>query len=345
MPHLEPALDALTHAAAVCRHIQVRLDDVRSMTKDDRSPVTIADFASQAVIAAMLREHLGAIVLVAEESADFLREPAHAAHLAAVVSALHDSGAWTNATPDDVLEAIDLGAGDPRGPLARADGFWTLDPVDGTKGFLRNEQYAISLAYIDAQGPALGVLRCPILRSSPEGEVPRLCEAEGAARQPSASALGCLFHATRHQGAMQQSELLETIIEIDIHHPDLAPGVLPRIAESVESAHSDQTWSARIAAALGATAPPLRIDSQAKYAVVARAEADLYLRLPTKPGYVERIWDHAAGALIAQEAGCLVSDVDGRPLDFSQGRGLANNRGIICAPPALHAQVLLATRA
>ena len=54
------------------------------------------------------------------------------------------------------------------------------------------------------------------------------------------------------------------------------------------------------------------MDSQAKYAVVARGEADIYLRLPTRADYREKIWDHAAGALIVTEAGGVVSDLDGQ---------------------------------
>jgi hypothetical protein len=35
----------------VCRQVQAALDEVRSITKDDKSPVTVADFASQAIVA------------------------------------------------------------------------------------------------------------------------------------------------------------------------------------------------------------------------------------------------------------------------------------------------------
>src|SRR5690606_2261562 len=76
-----------------------------------------------------------------------------------------------------------------------------------------------------------------------------------------------------------------------------------RFYESVESSHSDQGQSARVANLLGITAEPVRMDSQAKYAAVARGEASIYLRLPTRPDYRECIWDHAAGAIVVEEAG------------------------------------------
>ena len=118
-----------------------------------------------------------------------------------------------------------------------------------------------------------------------------------------------------------------------------------RFCESVESGHSAQGDSAAVAARLGITAPPLRMDSQAKYAVVARGEADIYLRLPTRADYREKIWDHAAGALIVAEAGGVVTDIAGRPLEFNHGRELTANRGVIVTNGRLHAQVIEAVRA
>lgn len=38
-----------------------------------------------------------------------------------------------------------------------------------------------------------------------------------------------------------------------------------RFMESYESRHSDHSFTARLGAAVGITAPPLRLDSQAKY--------------------------------------------------------------------------------
>ena len=69
--------------------------------------------------------------------------------------------------------------------------------------------------------------------------------------------------------------------------------------------------------------------------VVSRGGADAYLRLPTKKDYREKIWDHAAGALVATEAGALVCDVAGRPLDFGCGRELSENRGVLAGHPEI----------
>ncbi|EGG99057.1 3'-phosphoadenosine 5'-phosphatase [gamma proteobacterium IMCC2047] len=114
----------------------------------------------------------------------------------------------------------------------------------------------------------------------------------------------------------------------------IASDIEARFCESVESGHSNQGESAQIAAILGITGEPYRIDSQCKYAAVARNDASIYLRLPTSETYREKIWDHAAGKLIVEAAGGKVTDVNGNALDFTLGRHLDNNKGIV-APAVL----------
>jgi len=121
---------------------------------------------------------------------------------------------------------------------------------------------------------------------------------------------------------------------------DLADPAGLRFCESVEAAHSSHSDAARIADRLGVTAAGVRIDSQVKYGVTARGEADAYLRLPKSASYVEKIWDHSAGALVVQEAGGRVSDIHGRELDFSQGYRLTRNKGVIVSNGKLHDAVL-----
>jgi len=87
----------------------------------------------------------------------------------------------------------------------------------------------------------------------------------------------------------------------------------------------------------------LRVDSQAKYAMVARGDAEIYLRLP-RGDYVENIWDHAAGMMLVEEAGGAVTDLTGKPLDFSHGPELSENRGIVATNGAFHERVIEAIR-
>jgi len=82
------------------------------------------------------------------------------------------------------------------------------------------------------------------------------------------------------------------------------------------------------------------MDSQCKYGVVARGESAIYLRLPRDELYRERIWDHAAGSLIVEEAGGRVTDARGRALDFSAGRTLDRNSGVVATNGLIHEAVL-----
>ncbi|MCZ6895339.1 MAG: 3'(2'),5'-bisphosphate nucleotidase [Gammaproteobacteria bacterium] len=318
--HLEVALDAVIAACRVTRYVQRELDRIGQHTKDDQSPVTVADYASQAVIATRMAEVFGTFSLVAEEDADALRAPGNASLRQAVTTAAQQ--AWDGARDDEVLDAIDLGNHD-----ASDASYWTLDPIDGTKGFLRGGQYAVSLALIESGEVVLGILGCPNLSA----------DFERPFDDPDPH--GCIFYASAAHGSWTL--------------PADAPGASPdsmmpqparevaqmRICESVEAAHSRLDDTARIVKFLGAAGRPMRLDSQCKYAVVARGQADAYLRFSTGRGYVEKIWDHAAGKIVAEEAGVIVTDVDARPLDFSKGAGLTANRGIICAATKFHAPI------
>lgn len=297
------AIKAVTEAARVCRAVQSEISP-ETLAKKDKSPVTVADFASQALVCRMLREHFPNDPVVAEEDSAELRDDANAAIRAAV--ARHVQAACADASPSAICDWIDHG-----GATSGGRRFWTLDPIDGTKGFLRKEQYAIALALIVDGQIVVGALACPNLGASAQ------CSGDG----------GTIFIAVRGEGAFA----------VDAHHgaetpirvSDCAEGHAARFCESVESGHSAHGDSERIAERLGITRPSVRMDSQAKYGIVARGEAELYLRMPTRADYREKIWDHAAGVLVVEEAGGKVADIDGKLLDFTLGRELAANRGVV----------------
>jgi HAL2 family 3'(2'),5'-bisphosphate nucleotidase len=335
---LEAARHAVVDAARVTRHVQQRLSAFRSMLKPDDSPVSVADFAAQAVIAHRLGEQLGMIVMVGEESAAEL-EAMLSAGDSAVPEQVLDAVrvVWPQATMEKVLTSIDVGADEPP---AHGAPFWTLDPIDGTKGFLRGQQYAISLAWIEGGEVTIGALGCPNL---PIDHARALDESDD---------VGSLYLTTIGNGVLE-SRCAASGSPRALRRPKHDPGRGVRITASVEKAHSSEgatsdvmRWMASHAPpGHGGIASPVRIDSQAKYAVVARGQADAYLRLPVRRSYEEKIWDHAAGALVAMEAGVRVTDMLGLPLDFSLGSTLARNRGIVCAPPEVHARLMEAISA
>ena len=316
------ALEAVRRASRLTRAVQATLRASGTLTKGDRSPVTVADFGAQAVVSATLAAAFPHIPLVGEEDAAELRRPENAALADRVTAHVQPV---LEMDRDEVLQAIDRGthAGGPEGA------FWVLDPIDGTKGFLRGEQYAVALGLVVDGEVVAAVLGCPNLPADLSA--------------PDAGPRGALLSAVRGEGTRLHPLQGEASSPAAVDRVDAIADIV--LVESVEKAHSDQSWSAQVAARMGITAAPVRIDSQCKYAVVARGDAGLYLRLPTRPGYVERIWDHAAGSLVVTEAGGRVTDVDGAPLDFSRGRGLERNRGIIASAGVGHDEALAAVRA
>lgn len=317
---LDWAIDAVRQAAAICRNVQRQITpDI--MEKKDRSPVTIADFASQAAICRHLLAVASGDDIVAEEDATELRKPESAPFVARIENELRRVG--IEPAGEDLWNWID------RGTSTGGDGrFWTLDPIDGTKGFISGRQYAIALALIVDGRIEVGVLGCPNLAVSPEQNEPA----------------GVLLTAIRGAGAMIVP-LDEDVMPAKITVSATQSPAEARFCESAESGHSSHSRSAQITERLNITRPALRLDSQAKYAEVARGAADIYFRLPTRKGYVEKIWDHAGGVLIVEEAGGVVTDIDGKPLEFQHGIGLSSNRGVLVTNGRFHEQVLEAVAA
>jgi 3'(2'), 5'-bisphosphate nucleotidase len=256
---------------------------------------------------------------MAEESLDEVDRLGGDALVERVVRALQDAGLALsrNEVRDTLAAGIDAGGADGE--------CWALDPLDGTKGYLRGGQFAIAVGLLRDGVPVAGAVAAPRL----------------AVRSTDAGA-GVVFLAAAGQGAWQE-ELLAASggARTPVRARPWSRGDAIRLGGSVERAHSASDALEAAASALGPVVP-VRVDSQAKYALVARGDADAYVRRSPSPGYRECAWDHVAGALVAREAGCTVTDVHGRPMDFGGGRRLAASEGVLCAAPGLHAALLAA---
>lgn len=294
----------------------------KSLTKSDSSPVTVADFGVQAVVARRLRERFPQAVLVGEEDAAELRTPANDAVRAAV--AKHVGAILPGATEADVCRWIDEGSGAARGS------YWTLDPIDGTKGFLRGDQYALALAYIVDGQVMVGVLGCPNL--------------DETGRPAVGKTAGSLYWAVRGQGTFVRKA--GSTQDVRLNAAATVDPTRARLLASFESGHTDDDNLEKLRDELASTAPYVRMDSQAKYAVLASGGAELLFRLlsPKRPDYKEKIWDQAAGMLVVQEAGGKVTDLSGKPLDFSHGDSLSANRGVLASNGPLHDLALAAVK-
>jgi 3'(2'), 5'-bisphosphate nucleotidase len=326
------AVETVRSAVRICREVQAEIAPGH-WNKDDRTPVTVADLAVQAVVSAALEKRFPIDPLMAEEGSSQLRDPSWAELLASVTAHV---GHVLPACPaqSQVLDWIERG----QQTIDPARRYWVLDPVDGTKGFLRKEQYAIALALVERGEVLLGVVACPNL---PSAIGPPDAVKSDAARS---SWLGQLYAAVKGQGAeridLGPADAIRS--RQAIHVAVSGDPALARWCERVESSDKNHDLTAQVVERIGIRTPPDRLDSQAKYAVVARGDASLYLRHSLNRDYREKVWDHAAGVLITQEAGGRVTDVTGKPLDFSQGRELSANQGIVATNGLLHDRVLAA---
>jgi 3'(2'), 5'-bisphosphate nucleotidase len=305
----ETALKAVETASNICQNIQRSLIGEDILLKNDRSPVTIADYVSQAVVCRILKSVFPDIPVVGEENAVELLKEENRNLLEKINSFLPD---WTR---EEILDNINQGC-------AESDGFfWTLDPIDGTKGFMRRDQYAVALALIKNGRVILGVLGCPSFPNN-------------------GFASGLIFSAQKDQGAWERTLNSEKSIRLRISMKNGHEEI--HFLEGVESGHSDHVKHRKIADNIGRPAKISRYDSQVKYAMLSKSMADVYLRLPNPrtPGHREKIWDHAAGALIVTEAGGKVTDINGALLDFNTGKELKKNNGIVVTNGFIHDKIL-----
>jgi 3'(2'), 5'-bisphosphate nucleotidase len=225
-----------------------------------------------------------------------------------------------NLDSNGILDAIDRGRGTPGGR------FWTLDPVDGTQGFIRGHQYAVALALIVGGRVEIGILGCPELSLIDEKR----------------QSLGSVVFGVRNRGAFRSSLTGDEVTPLRVsacREPRKA-----RVLRSFEGEHIDLARFNRIIRVLEVETSPTLMDSQAKHAVIAAGQADLMIRVPSTQEFRDKIWDQAAGSIIVEEAGGRVSDLRGASLDFRTGRLLARNEGVIASNGHLHAEVLAAVR-
>ena len=172
-------------------------------------------------------------------------------------------------------------------------GMWTLDPIDGTKGFLRGGQYAVCLALLINARVKLGVIGCPNLPLIPSSSPSSYqCTSTSTSTNDDASSNANPGVAVHGQGAHQLPFLVParpappSAGRIRLNMPQLALHELSFL-ESLERAHAALDTNAHVATRLGVcAAEPVCMDSQAKYTALVRGDGggSVYLRLPVAGG-------------------------------------------------------------
>ncbi|KAI3427538.1 uncharacterized protein J3R85_009366 [Psidium guajava] len=357
---LDVAVKAVHMACSLCRRVQHGLisrtsDEIKS--KEDDSPVTVADWGVQATVSWLLSEVFGSqsVSIVAEEDVQALSKSDSAALLVAVVDAVNEcldeapnfglQRPDKHLTTQEVLEAIKR-CNSTGGPEGR---HWVLDPVDGTLGFVRGNQYAVALALIEDGEVIIGVLGCPNYPMKREwlNYHHQYYQSTSPATDDSWEK-GCVLYARRGSGKAWLQPLLHGDVNFEsqyearlIRVSSVDDPALATFCEPVEKANSNQSYAAGLAHSVGLRKQPLRVYSMVKYAAIARGDAEVFMKF-ARCGYKEKIWDHAAGVVIVQEAGGVVTDAGGKPLDFSRGIYLEGlDRGIIvCCGSTLHERIV-----
>ncbi|KAJ6802462.1 PAP-specific phosphatase HAL2-like [Iris pallida] len=365
---LDVAVRVVQMACSLCQRVQDGLlgrsaDQIDS--KDDDSPVTVADWGVQATVSWILSRCFGSenVAIIAEEDVQTLSKKEATGLLESVVNAVNEclieAPKYGLESPSkalgsrEVLEAISK-CNSGGGPKGR---YWVLDPVDGTLGFVRGDQYAVALALIEDGEVILGVLGCPNYPMNKQwlSYHQRYYRLMSKLSPPAVGSWekGCVLYAQRGSGEawmqpvihdygkLEQNSSARAIKVSTIDDPAFAT-----FCEPVEKANSSHSFTAGLAESVGLRKQPLRVYSMVKYAAIARGDAEIFMKF-ARAGYKEKIWDHAAGVVIIQEAGGVVTDAGGRPLDFSRGVFLEGlDRGIIaCSGSVLHDRIIKAVDA
>jgi len=307
-------------AASLCQTIQEELVDPAQ--KDGREPVTIADYASQALIGnALASNYPDDAVLSEERSEEFMLLLSDEQR--ALVQRYVTDAVGGYVFEEEICAWLDYGK------QKTAPRTWVIDPIDGTKGFLARRHYCVAIGLLIDFQPVLGVLASPGYYSD-EPDAPDEPGALIYARQGAGAFLEPLYGGKPEP--IQVSAQLEPARAL--------------MLSSFESAHTDRAFLGRMAQALGRgpDAPERQLDSQDKHAMIAAGQADFFVRLAPDEGYIEKMWDHVAGYAIVDEAGGRITDVYGRELDFSTGRLMTRNRGVVVTNRYLHDTVIAAIR-
>lgn len=171
--------------------------------------------------------------------------------------------------------------------------FWLVDPLDGTKEFIkRSGEFTVNIAWIQDSSPILGVVHAP--------------------------ALGVTYYAMKGVGAFKQIHGVVTRIGTS----DYRKENLKIVASRTHGGEALEPFLEKI----GATGC-INVGSSLKFCLVAEGTAHLYPRLgPTME------WDTAAGQCVVEGAGGSVTDLQGEPLPYNKP-DLHNPAFMVCGNP------------
>jgi 3'(2'), 5'-bisphosphate nucleotidase len=329
---------AVLRASILTKQVQSTVSEI---SKDDNSPVTIADFAAQALLIRAIRDFFPNDAFLGEEDSAPLRtNEALSNTVYELISSSTDvTDPDTQGAPlpkpasvDEMLDLIDLGG---RGTGGEKGRFWVMDPIDGTAAFLKGQQYAVSLALIEDGKEVLGVLGCPNISA----EMIQISE-----ENIDKNGLGIMLTAVRGQGSTIRTMTrtgLGDAVPLDMLKPSSSNKL--RIVDCAACRICRHDVIAKLADDFNAIFPNTEIwSSHIRYAALIVGGDDVQFLVPTSPASKIYIWDHAGTHLIFTELGGKVTDLDGKDVDFGAGRDLRRNKGLVVARGDIHKSILMA---
>src|SRR5690606_37221212 len=183
---------------------------------------------------------------------------------------------------------------------------WLVDPIDGTKDFIRgSEGISVMIGLARAGRPALGVVH-----------------------QPAAGPAGRTFFATPDGGAHVAIGDGDTVQPLRVS--DVASAGEIRLVASASHRSDDLD---RVKQTLGID-NELNIGSiGVKLCLIAMGMRDLYVNPATKT----RVWDTCGPEAILTRAGGRLSDLFGEPVDYHE---LRQPRGLVASNGHVHDEVI-----
>lgn len=358
---LSLALRAVHSASLLTKNVLRSLHNhVSAETKVDDSPVTIADFAAQAVIISAIHAVYPDDLFIGEESAEALRgndgladrvwelvsraasRKSEVQHVQAHEGDTAPVSLAFPGTKAQMLDVIDLGRGKETGKGR----VWVLDPVDGTATFMQGQQYAVALCLLVDGVQQVGVIGCPNLKFEVNGPLDQRVHEDLVDEAGD----GVVLSAVKGQGTYVRSMQATSLGDARrIQHSQSAKemSALNFIESTLGKTSLSQDEHRLVAELLGASWPGTVVWSQQmKYAALALGATDVMVRLPKDKDRYTYVWDHAGGQILFEEAGGVIKDLDGGDIAFGQGRKILGDRnfGMVAAMPPVFNGVMRAVK-
>ncbi|KAH9796686.1 putative PAP-specific phosphatase [Citrus sinensis] len=324
---LEAAVDVVERACRLCIDVKKSLfsDEGRVLDKNDQTPVTVADFGVQALVSLELSKLFPSIPLVAEEDSAILRSNNLVDSVASAVADNATSGFGDEPlTHSDVLEAIDRGGKDAVVFCTKPATYWVLDPIDGTRGFLRGSEalYVVGLALVVEGEIVLGVMGCPNwLEDKP-------CTSTTSMQEYESNQAGSGIIMVSHVGCGTWTKKLSNSQTWE----SLPLSALFNAKNDADNIGDDEILLV-----------PTCCGSLCKYLMVATGRASVFI-LRARAQTIIKAWDHAVGIICVHEAGGKVTDWRGSPIDLdadqAERRAIFPSGGVLVTNDNLHHQIV-----